>query len=295
MRDPAAAPGSAASPADGSTIAPGKRRLLAVVEVTLFITALMVAAHLGVPAVKRCCGVIAARLFIGFLWIVPPVAYVVLLKKDRTAYGFDFATKWRAAVHCGFWGFAVMVLQAPGFVLWGVLGTPGMLILMGLVIGSIVVLLRVLRTDVAVPRVDWKIAVWVVLLILPSLVAFSKGRMSADIVGWQLYFLFVVGFGEEVLSRGYAQSRLNEAFGRPWRIWGTTFGPGLLIASVVFGLGHIYQLGAQKPDLLIGIGAMLGGLFYGIVRERAGTFMASALVHGLNTAAFEIYRDIFKM
>ncbi len=258
-------------------------------------TALMVTAHLGVPLIKRCCGPIAARLFIAFLWIVPPVAYVVLLKKDRTAYGFDFATKWRPAVHFGFWGFVVMILQAPGFVLWGVLGTPGMLILMGLVVGSIVVLLRVLKSEVGVPRVDWKIAVWVVLLVLPSLVAFSKGRMSAGIIGWQAYYLLVVGFGEEIRSRGYVQSRLNEAFGRPWQVWGTSFGPGLLIASVLFGLSHIYQLGAQGPNVLVGVGATLGGLFYGIVRERAGSFMASALVHGLNTAAFEIYRDIFRM
>jgi membrane protease YdiL (CAAX protease family) len=39
---------------------------------------------------------------------------------------------------------------------------------------------------------------------------------------------------------------------------------------------------------------MLGGLFYGFVRERAGSFLASALVHGLNAATLEIYQHIFK-
>ena len=295
MMIPASASGPDAGAVAGPRSTPGKRKLLAVLEVTLFLTVLMVTAHLGVPFIKERCGPIAARLFIAFLWIVPPVAYVALLKKDRAAYGFDIARKWRPAVHFGFWGFVVMILQTPGFVLWGVWGTPGMLILMALVVGSIVVLLRVLKTEVVVPRVDWKIAVGVVLLVLQSVVASAKGRMSADIIGWQAYYLLVVGFGEEIRSRGYVQSRLNEAFGRPWEIWGTSFGPGLIIASVLFGLSHIYQLGAAGPNVLVGVGATLGGLFYGIVRERAGTFMASALVHGLNTAAFEIYRDIFKM
>jgi membrane protease YdiL (CAAX protease family) len=272
-----------------------KKKLAAVLEVTLFLSVLMVTAHLTVPIIKKCCGPAITRLFIAFLWIVPPLLYVYLFKKDRAAYGFDLARKWRPAVHFGFWGFVVMILQAPGFVAWSVWGTPGMLILFALVIGSIVVLLRALKSDIASPRVDWKIALWVILLILPSAIALAAGKMSGSIIGWQAYYLFVVGFGEEIRSRGYVQSRLNEAFGRPWRIWGTRFGPGLILASVLFGLSHIYQLGATRANVLIGVGAMLGGLFYGIVRERAGSFLASALVHGINAAAFEIYGHIFKM
>jgi CAAX protease family protein len=270
------------------------KKLAVVLEVTLFLGALMVAAHLGLPAIKKSWGPLAGRLFIAFLWIVPAGLYVLALKKDRAAYGFDLGRKWRPAVDFGFRGFLVMLIQAPGFVLWGVLGTPGMLVLMALVVVSIAVLLRALKPETSAPRVDWKIAVWAVLLILPSVSALAAGRMTPGIIGWQAYYLFVVGFGEEIRSRGYVQSRLNEAFGRPWEIWGTRFGPGLILASVLFGLSHIYQLGAARPNVLVGVGAMLGGLFYGIVRERAGTFLASALVHGLNAAAFEIYQHIFK-
>jgi len=269
------------------------KKLAAVLEVTLFLAVLMLAAHLAVPAVKKAWGPVAGRLLIGFLWIVPPVLYVLLFKKDRSVYGFDLSAKWRTAVHYGFWGFAVMLIQIPGFVLWGKLGTPGLFMLYGLAIASIAVLFLALKRDAVSPRLDWKIAVWVILLVLPGIIALAKGRLSADIIGWQAYYLFVVGFGEEVRSRGYAQSRLNEAFGRPWKIWGTRFGPGLVIASVLFGLSHIYQLGAAKPNVLVGLGAILGGLFYGLVRERAGTFLASALVHGLNAAVFEIYQHIF--
>jgi membrane protease YdiL (CAAX protease family) len=275
--------------------APTKKKAAAVLEVTLFLACLMATAHLALPVIKKCCGPVVGRFFIAFLWIVPPVLYVHLFRKDKAVYGFDLARKWRSAVHFGFWGFVVMIIQAPGFVAWGVLGMPGLLILYGLVIASIVVLFRALKNEPASPRPGWKIAVWLILLILPSAAAVASGRMSAGIVGWQAYYLFVVGFGEEIRSRGYVQSRLNEAFGRPWSLWGTRFGPGLILASILFGFSHIYQLGASRPNVLIGLGAMLGGLFYGIVRERAGTFLASALVHGLNAAVFEIYQHIFKM
>jgi membrane protease YdiL (CAAX protease family) len=43
----------------------------------------------------------------------------------------------------------------------------------------------------------------------------------------------------EVFFSGYAQSRLNEAFGRPWRTLGVAFGPSLLITAFVFGLVHL--------------------------------------------------------
>jgi membrane protease YdiL (CAAX protease family) len=265
-----------------------------VIEVTVFLAILFLTAHLLLPLIKKEFGPMAGRLFVAFLWIVPPVLYVWLFKKDRASYGFDFGVKWRRAVYFGFWGFVAMLIQAPGFALWGIWGTPGLLVLYALVMGSIVLLLRVMRNEPAASRAGWKVATWAGLLVLPSLIALARGKFTADIIGCQAYYLFVVGSGEEIRSRGYVQSRLNEAFGRPWKFWNTPFGPGLLIASILFGASPIYQLGAAKPSVLIGLGAMLGGLFYGFVRERAGSFLASALVHGLNAATLEIYQHIFK-
>src|SRR5262249_39610697 len=46
------------------------------------------------------------------------------------------------------------------------------------------------------------------------------------------------GCGEEVFYRGYVQSRLNEVFGRPFRVLGLRFGVGLLVSSVLFGFLH---------------------------------------------------------
>ena len=46
------------------------------------------------------------------------------------------------------------------------------------------------------------------------------------------YALFV-GFGEENLYRGYMQSRLNEAFGRPYRFFGVPFGWGVFVTALL--------------------------------------------------------------
>jgi len=234
-----------------------------------------------------------ATTVITLLWTIPPWAYVVLTKRDRAVYGFDFARKWRPAVHYGFWGFVVGLIQVPGFIAIGVLKTPGFFVAYALVLVSVVLVFYAMRRDPPSTGIRWKLAILAVLLILPSVVASLAGKMSIGIIGWQAYYLFGTGFGEEIRSRGYVQSRLNEAFGRPWTIWGTQFGPGLLIASVLFGLSHLYQLGATRLDPFTMLGAMLGALFFGAVRERAGSFLGSAVVHGMSTASLEVYRDVF--
>src|SRR5438105_12072252 len=44
--------------------------------------------------------------------------------------------------------------------------------------------------------------------------------------------------GEEMFYRGYIQSRVNEAFGRPLRFLGVQFGAGLLVSALLFGFLH---------------------------------------------------------
>jgi membrane protease YdiL (CAAX protease family) len=93
------------------------------------------------------------------------------------------------------------------------------------------------------------------------------------------------GVGEEVFFRGYVQSRLNEAFGRPWRCFGVDFGPGLFGATLLFGLIHVlngidYFAEIYRPMWWHGL-ATASTLFYGFVRERYGSVLPPAIVHGL--------------
>jgi membrane protease YdiL (CAAX protease family) len=101
-----------------------------------------------------------------------------------------------------------------------------------------------------------------------------------------LWLLAGAGVGEEVFFRGYVQSRLNESLGRPWRIFGVAFGPGLFGAALFFGLVHALN----RVDYFSGVYSFLwwhalvtaSTLFYGFLRERHGSVLAPAIVHGFS-------------
>ena len=49
-----------------------------------------------------------------------------------------------------------------------------------------------------------------------------------------VFYFFFLGFGEELLFRGYIQSRLNAAWGRPYQFFGVNWGWGIVIMSLLF-------------------------------------------------------------
>lgn len=92
--------------------------------------------------------------------------------------------------------------------------------------------------------------------------------------------LVYIGLAEEFMFRGYIQGRLNQAFGKPFRMMNFSFGWGLIIAALLFGLSHV--ISPPKPwHLPWGIWTFAAGLCFGIIREKGGSFLASALVHGI--------------
>lgn len=115
--------------------------------------------------------------------------------------------------------------------------------------------------------------------------------LAALAVGWALhagvpaaariaYALVFDGIGEELLFRGLVQTRLDEAFGRPWRWFGADVGPGLVIGAALFGVSHL--LAPANPfqwGWFLWTFAM--GLVFGWLRARTGSIAAPALVHGV--------------
>ncbi len=111
---------------------------------------------------------------------------------------------------------------------------------------------------------------------LVSLISTKLGNVIVAI----FYFYLFVALSEETLFRGYIQSRLNSAFGRPRHFWGVSWGWGLIISSVLFGLWHLgWKPGALEwPHVLW---TMFAGLIFGFVREKSEGVIAPALLHGI--------------
>lgn len=90
------------------------------------------------------------------------------------------------------------------------------------------------------------------------------------------YQLVYIGFAEELFFRGYLQIRLDRVLGRSWRVFGTAVGPGLLIANLLFAVGHV--LVTQNP---LQADVFFPGLLFGWLRARTGAILAPAAFHGL--------------
>ena len=113
-----------------------------------------------------------------------------------------------------------------------------------------------------------------------ALAASALTAGSIPLVSVVLLALLVVGPGEELLFRGVTQTRLDQAFGRPWRVFGAELGWGWVIASALFGLAHFFS------PVAFGHGGWAlwtttAGLLFGYIRAKGGSILASGLVHGV--------------
>ena len=126
------------------------------------------------------------------------------------------------------------------------------------------------------------------LLLIPFLNLAQSAPLDNPLSGF-VYYIFFLGFGEELLFRGYIQSRLNEAWGRPFKFFGVSWGWGLVIASIIFGLMHVINIGSLingnwQLEPWWGLWTFFGGLVNGFVREKTGSIVAPAILHGLPQA-----------
>ena len=247
-------------------------------------------------------------LCFGLQAIVFPLAIIWLSKRNWSNYGLGRAN-FRYLIHYGFIGAMLMLLFGLGF---GFLksrqispaGREGSLLLTAIAIIMIVILLFVFKKSIQnnnhQPRIIYKLIILIGLVLCPIVVALFRNRLTFEIIAWDSYFLFMVGFGEEIKYRGYFQSRVNEEYGRPWEIFGIRFGPGLIVASVLFGISHIGQFGYFNPfdgrfDLnpWMGLQSFFGSLFFGLIREKSGNIVSSSIAHGVPNAFGQTLAKVF--
>jgi hypothetical protein len=278
-----------------------KAKLLALIEVLL-----VYGVFQGLLQIVRYTGVVQSESqnlgwsYIGGSLFFIPVLVIWLARRNWADYGVSFAN-WRTNLDVGIKAFLVSFIPF-------VLGL-GSLMLLGLdyrqlaggalaalaTVIAIAVMIRILNHHKPVASGRANLILIAVLLVLPVGIALWMGKLSPVIISTVIWQFVLSGFGEEFMYRGYFQSRINQAFGRPYQIFGIQFGPGLLIAALLFGLMHAFN--GLKPGL--GIGSMywgwalwtfFGGLFGGIIREKTGTLLAPGIAHGLPDAVGEPLR-----
>jgi membrane protease YdiL (CAAX protease family) len=93
--------------------------------------------------------------------------------------------------------------------------------------------------------------------------------------------LVVIGLSEEFFFRGYLQTHLNAAYGRPNRFLGAPWGRGLVYAALLFGLCHVVTGDLARMRVAC------FGLFAGWLRERTGTIAVPAAYHGVANLLYE--------
>jgi len=94
-----------------------------------------------------------------------------------------------------------------------------------------------------------------------------------------LYYIFIVGLGEELLFRGYMQSAFNRYFGKSFRIGNVKFGLGLFLSSLLFGMMH--ALVVVPPIWPWALFTLIIGLTLGFVREKDGSILSAILLHAM--------------
>jgi membrane protease YdiL (CAAX protease family) len=122
------------------------------------------------------------------------------------------------------------------------------------------------------------------LLLLPAALAITRGSAAGPVLIATTWRFACAGFGEEIFFRGYAQTRLDRAFGRPWRLLDVAFGPGLVIAAVLFGAVHVlnpFDTFTGSGSLAWWHGIATAGMPYGFLFARSGSVIAPAVLHGL--------------
>ncbi len=239
----------------------------------------------------------ARRWIGGAIFIALSLIIMALTRRPWRAYGLTLKD-WRLSFDVGMMGYVarfVPVGAVFGLVLLGIsyrtwLG--GALLFAAEALG-IWLLLSMLRRqdakdlsgDVRRSKVKNNVILLGGLLLLPIVLGVALNRSPLTVTSTVLWQLIVSGFGEEIRYRGYYQSRVNQEFGKPYLIMGICFGPGLIVSSILFGLVHAFNtfnplIGQYELAWPWALFTLVGGLFFGLLREKTDDVVACTIAHG---------------
>ena len=220
------------------------------------------------------------------LMIAVPVALLVVTRRSFAEYGLTLRS-WRDDVRAALGVFFPMAVASAvlGFVPYAT--WPGAVVMVGVQVALLWVVAKALR------KPDVSAGLWTVGLSVVLFGSYGLWKGLSPGIGQGLtnavYYLLFIGVGEEVMNRGYALTRLNQAFDKPWRFLDVSWGWGTLVAAALFGLGHVLNgynpiTGAFNPQWAWGLWTTASALVFTYVREKTGSVVAPAILHGLPQA-----------
>jgi hypothetical protein len=235
-----------------------------------------------------------------FIFIGIPTLVIWLTRRNWAEYGVTLAD-WQINLDLGIKAYLVRIIPVSLLlftILWLKLDyrtfPGGAIVTVGEIIGFAIMLFILSRqqTTKAVSAARSNIITTVLLFLFPIALALVMGRLTLIILSTVVWQFVFSGFGEELVWRGYVQSRLNQAFGRPMRLFGVQFGAGLIVASILFGLLHAFNtydsaIGFASLSWGWALSATFSGLLFGMLREKTGTLVAPGVAHGLPDAVGE--------
>ena len=113
--------------------------------------------------------------------------------------------------------------------------------------------------------------------------AFSLDFRPIDMGNDALGQLLLVALPEEAFYRGYLQTELDRAFTPRVRFLGATLGPGLLVTSVIFAIGHFVTVPVPAR-----FAVFFPSLVFGWLRARTGGVGAPLAFHAFCNVFSEV-------
>ncbi len=239
-----------------------------------------------------------APYLVGSLWFIVPALMIYGFRRKGPDYGLTLK-KAPECIDLAFKAFPYFILTFAGYVGlmmvgWSYLEPLGALIMTGIFILSTLLIVRVVSKDyddfdeMQLPQTKHRNNVigLLLLLLFPILLGLGMGKLSLAVISTVVWQFIFSGFGEELFFRGYIQSRLNQAFGRPYEWNGIEFGLGLFITAGFFAVSHMINTAAiLTGDFTVnwwyGTFTFVGGILFGLLREKTRSIMASGTLHGL--------------
>lgn len=242
---------------------------------------------------------IEAPYIVAMLWFVIPVIMIFGFRRRSKEYGLS-VEKTPQSINLALNAYPYYILSIVGLMIamimgWSYLEPEGALVTTAFFVVSLILIVRMINKkysnfqeiQISKKKYHTNLLVILILLALPILLGLALGKLSIQIISTVIWQFIFSGFGEEIFFRGYIQSRLNQSFGRPFEWKGIRFGWGLIISAAAFGVTHMLNtaniwFGDFNLAWWWGTFTFVGGLLFGLLREKTQSIVAPGVLHGLD-------------